>query len=75
MDVMMAARKKVPQLMREKNEEQSEGKGKAGDKRSGLTIKEREAVAELIERDGLVFRVSHGELSAGGKTGAEGEKE
>lgn len=73
-DVMMAASKKVPQLMREKNEEQSERKRKTGDKGSGMTVKEREAVPELIERHGLILRVSRGELGAGGKTSAESEK-
>jgi hypothetical protein len=74
MDVMMAASKKVPKFMHEKNEKQSERKGKTGGKRSGMTVEKREAVPEFIERDGLILRVSRGELGAGGKARAEGEK-
>lgn len=69
-NVMMAASEEVPQLMRQKNEEQSQRKGETGNEGSRMAVEERETVREFIERDGLILRVSRGELSAGGKASA-----
>lgn len=73
-NVMMAASEEVPQFMREKNEQQSEREGKTGGERSGMPVKKCEAVRKLVERNGLVFRISGGELGARGKASAKSQK-
>jgi hypothetical protein len=73
-NVMMAASEEVPQFMREKNEQQSERERKTGGERSGMVVEECEAVRKLVERNGLVLRVSGGELRASGKASAKSEK-
>jgi len=71
---MMAAGKKMAELMDEQNAKKSEGEGQARSKGRGVFVKKCESVEKPVERNGLILRISHGKLSAGDQAGAKSEK-
>ncbi len=74
MNVMVAAGEEMAEFVGEKNGQQSDGKGKAGQESDRIFVKESEGAEEFVERGGLIVGVSDGELRARGEAGAEREK-
>lgn len=71
MNVVVAAGEEVAEFVSEKNDEQCDGKGQAGEKASRILVEKSEGAKEVIERDGLIVSVGDGELRAGGEASAE----
>lgn len=74
-NVMMAASEEVTQFMSEQNEEQREGERKTCGEGEGVLVNQGERTDELVEGNGLILRISNGELSAGDQASAKSEKE
>ena len=70
----MAAGEKMAEFMREQNGEKSEGKRKARREGRGMFVEEGEGVEKLVERNGLILRISEGKLSAGDEASAKSKK-
>jgi hypothetical protein len=73
-DVMMAAGKKVAQLMREKNGEQGKGKRNACGEARRVLVEKREGVDKFVIRSRLIICVSDRELSTGDQAGAKSKQ-
>ena len=73
-DVMMAAGEKMAEFMCEQNDEQGEGKRKARREGRWMFVEEGEVVEKLVERHGLIVRISDGKLSAGDEASAQSKK-
>src|SRR5271163_830562 len=71
---MVAAGEEVAEFVGEENGHESGGERQACQKTGGIFVKEREGVEELVPGNGLIVGESSGELSARGKTSAEGEE-
>lgn len=69
--MMVAASKKVAQLMGEQNRKQSSRKWQAREKTRGIPIEKREGVDKLVKRHSLIVRVSDGKLRARDKATAK----
>ena len=74
MDVMVATGEEMAQFVGEKNGQQSDGKGKAGQEGGGIFVEESKGADEFVEGGGLIVSVGNGELRACGQTSAEGEE-
>jgi len=73
-DVMVAAGKKMAELMDEQNGEKSEGEGQARSEGRGMFVKKCESVEKPVERNSLILSISDGKLSAGDQAGAKSKK-
>jgi len=73
-DVMMATGEEMAELVSEQNGEQRECEGQAGSESRWAFVKKSEGFEKLVERNGLILRVSGSKLSAGNQAGAKSEK-
>jgi hypothetical protein len=71
---MVAAGKKMAELMDEQNGEKSEGEGQARSEGRGVFVKKSEGVEKPVERNSLILSISDGKLSAGDQAGAKSKK-
>jgi hypothetical protein len=74
-NVMIAAGEEMAELVSEKDGQQSECEGQAGDEAGGMLVEEFEGTNVFVERGGLIVGIGDGELRAGSKAGAESEEE
>jgi hypothetical protein len=74
MNVMMAAREIVTELVREQYGEKCQGERQAGDERERAAIEQGESADEFVPGDGLILCVGCGEVRAGDETSTQREE-
>ena len=74
-NVMVAAGEEVAEFVGEKNGEQREGEGEAGEESGRMLVEKFVGVDKLVERGGLILGIRIGELSARREAGAKREQE
>jgi len=73
-NMVMAAGEEVAELVREKDREQRQGKGKARGEACRILVEKRERPKEFVKRSCIVLRVRLRKLRSGDETGAKRKK-